>query len=221
MNGLNGSEQLGQGGQALVQGLVGGALVGAVSGQERIDRRRRVRGCRLLLLAAPEAAPAAAHVPVGERVDEPLQHGGGGLGTPRFERRGDVANRLLQFRSDPPVQLGELRDLGVAAVDGHRLPAVDVGVVDEEGVDVPDRNVELAPHLVARGVAEVQVVGRGVAQVHPAHHVDAHLVGGILEPDGVALALVHLGAVLVAQQGIAEARLERLGLLQRGAHRQQ
>ena len=36
--------------------------------------------------------------------------------------------------------------------------------------------------------------------------VDAHLFGGVLEPDGVALGLVHLLAALVAYQCVAEQR---------------
>ena len=47
--------------------------------------------------------------------------------------------------------------------------------------------------------------GRGV---HPAHDVDAHALGRLVELDGVAPDLVHRPAVLAEQRGVAEDGLE-------------
>ncbi len=52
--------------------------------------------------------------------------------------------------------------------------------------------------------AEVEILTRGMRCEEPAHGVDADLVGRVVEPDRVALALVHLLALLVAHQGVGE-----------------
>ena len=69
--------------------------------------------------------------------------------------------------------------------------------------------------------AEEDVVLRPGVGEHPAHHVDAHPLGGLVELDGVAPALVHLAAVLAEDERVAEERLERGLAAQHGAHRQQ
>ena len=52
------------------------------------------------------------------------------------------------------------------------------------------------------------VLGPGAGE-HPAHDVDAHPLGGLVEVDRVAPALVHRPAVLAEDAGVAEDRLER------------
>ena len=110
---------------------------------------------------------------------------------------------------------------------GHGLPSglgvktVYVGVGDEEGVRVPEGEDEAAPYLVAGVPAEVEVCRRVVAGEEPAHYVHPHPLGRLGEPDSVALALVHLFALLVAEEGIAEAATEGLPVLEDRAHRQQ
>jgi len=52
------------------------------------------------------------------------------------------------------------------------------------------------------------LLGPGVGE-HPAHDVDAHPLGGFVEIDGVARALVHRPGILAKDEGIAEERLER------------
>src|SRR3989304_5052123 len=88
----------------------------------------------------------------------------------------------------------------------------------EEGGGVPGRGGEPPPHGVGRAVSEVEVVSRVVAQEEPAHRVHARPVGGVVEPDGVAFALVHLLAVLVSYLAVAEDGAEGLAPLQHGAH---
>ena len=61
--------------------------------------------------------------------------------------------------------------------------------------------------------------GRGVG-IRPAHDVHAHALGGLVELDRVAPALVHRAAVLAEQGGVAEDRAERLLPAQDGAHRE-
>ncbi len=93
------------------------------------------------------------------------------------------------------------------------------GVGDEERVHVPEHE-QLAPRLVGGAVAEQDVVLGPLLGVHPAHHVDAHALGRLVELDGVAPALVHRPAVVAEQRGVAEDRLERRLAAQHGAHRQ-
>ena len=120
-------------------------------------------------------------------------------------------------RQDPAVERAAIGDRG-SRLGG--LPAGLTGVRDEERVDVPQH--QQPPARLVRGVpAEVDVVlGPGVGE-HPAHHVRAHPLGGLVELDGVAPALVHLTAVFAVDQRIPEQRLERRLAAQHRAHGQQ
>ena len=55
---------------------------------------------------------------------------------------------------------------------------------------------------------------------HPAHDVDAHPLGGLVEVDRVAPALVHRAAVLAEHEGVPEDRLERRLAAQDRRHRE-
>ena len=57
-----------------------------------------------------------------------------------------------------------------------------------------------------------------MARVQPSHRVHAHLVGRLLEPDGVAARLVHLFAGLVTHKCVAEDGSCRFLILQGDAH---
>ncbi|MFL5749809.1 MAG: hypothetical protein ACJ767_04210 [Chloroflexota bacterium] len=95
-------------------------------------------------------------------------------------------------REDPAVHR---RPLGRPRRVRIRRPAGERRVRREERVGVP-QDEQLAARLVSRVPAEQDVLlGPGVG-VHPAHHVDAHPLGGLVELDRVAPALVHRPAVL-------------------------
>ena len=122
-----------------------------------------------------------------------------------LQRLGGLGDQLVKLGQYPAVQLGAF-SYGRGWRFGVEL--VNFGVGDEERIDVPQGDYELTPHLVRRAVAEIDVGGRVVTGEHPAHGVNAHLLGGVLEPDCGACAFVHLLALLVSHQGVAEHRLE-------------
>ena len=153
-------KQAGQSGQRPVQRLVRGALVDIV-------------------LALPEPAAAAAHIPVGQAVDELLDLARGIVRPPVIEPVGNGPGEFVQLRDQPAIEFGQLKII----VNLIGCPAVQIGVRHEERVDVPQRDEELAAHLVANGVTEVHVGCRVVTRKQPAHHVDTHLVGSIFEED--------------------------------------
>ena len=101
------------------------------------------------------------------------------------------------------------------------FPPINVRIGDEEAVDVPQGDQELAAHFVGAVVAEEQIVLRLVGAVQPAHHVHAHFVGGLVELDGVAPGLVHLPSILGQQRGVAKAGQERRAVLHHRGHGQQ
>ena len=130
-----GRQQAGEGGQRLVEGIVGRGLVRVV-------------------LALPEAAPAAAHVPVGEQIHEGLQVASGGGGVVAVQGGGDALDGVCSSASSQ-----RSRALRSAAGGGAslRVEAVQIGVEHEEGIDVPEGEEEAAAHLLGHAVAEAQV----------------------------------------------------------------
>ena len=166
----------------------------------------------------PEPPPAAPHIPVGHILDQPLHAARRPVRLKPLHCVRELRHHLVQLRQDPPIQLGALshrrRRRG-------RIIAVYVRVRHEERVHIPQRDYELPPNLVRRAKAEVDVVRRIHPQKHPPHSVNAHLLRRILKPDRIALALVHLLAVFVAHQRVAEHRPERRGIPQHRGHRQQ
>ena len=116
------------------------------------------------------------------------------------------ARERIQRSSTVAVATGRTVRAGVGA--GPRRPAGQPRVGDEERVDVP-QDEQLAPRLVGGVPAEEDVLlGPGLRE-QPAHDVDAHPLGGLVEVDRVAPALVHRPAVLAEDEGVAEDRLER------------
>ena len=178
----------GEGHQDRVEGVVGIALVGVVG------------GCRL----RPEPVPAAADVPVVERVDEPLDLMGGArqvVGVHPF------AHRLHQ-RADLGEQVTVQQPGGVGP---HRGPVpVDVGVQGEEAVGVPDGQQHLAHHVVDAGIGDPQVA---TPEDGRRHQVPTQGVGPLVVEDDrrlgvVAQLLRQLGAVLGKQDSVAYDVLE-------------
>ena len=120
-------------------------------------------------------------------------------------------------RQDPAVERRDGRP--AAAPRRRRRPAGEPGVGDEERVDVP-QDEEPAAGLVGGVPAEQDVVVGPGPRVHPAHDVDAHPLGGLVELDRVAPALVHRPAVLAEERGVAEDRPERRLAAEHRAHRE-
>ena len=173
-------EQPGQRGQHSVQGLVGAALGVEVGG--------RSAAC-----GGPEASATAAHVPVGERIDEAVDLAGSGGGVVVVEGFCDTTDQGVELADDPAVEFDGWRGrIGIGP------PAVDVGVGDEEGVGVPERMKESALGFADQSRREAARVagGRGDVAV-PAQGVGAALVEDGPGVDDVALRLGHLLAGLV------------------------
>ncbi len=57
--------------------------------------------------------------------------------------------------------------------------------------------------------------------VNPPHHIRPHLLHRLIEPNRVAGGFVHLLALLIAHEGVAQQRLKRRDALHHRAHRQQ
>ena len=136
------------------------------------------------------------------------------------KRSAHVLGQRIKLRDDPPVQL---RPFGERWEPDRRLrrELVNVRVCDKERVNIPERDDELAPDVVSDAVTEIQVGRRVLPSVHPPHRVHAHAVGRLLKHDGVALALVHLVAVLVAHDRVAEDRAAGLAVFEHCAHGKQ
>ena len=120
---------------------------------ERGQRRqhlvqRRVRGALVgVELALPEPASVAAHVPVGEVVDEGLDRPRGAHRVVAVERLARLGDERVEARQDPSVEerAGALDAVGLVG-----RPAVEAGVRHEEPVRVPERQEEAAHDLVRR-----------------------------------------------------------------------
>ncbi len=197
------------------------------------------------IFGAPEAAAIAADVPVGEVIDEAGEGGTGGGGVERFEASADLLNEGLQVGEQPAVDLGAIghRDDGCIGVE-----LVQPGVVNEEGVGVPQRDEDLAADFVGGAAgdfaggdtidggvgraidrfksdlfigmagAKAEVTRRVLLEVHPAHGVDTDLFGGFFKPDGSAIGFVHGLALLVHDEAVAQQRLEWRGAIHHGGH---
>ena len=193
--------------------------------RHELDERRQAlvesRECSHLVgvdLRLPEASPAPPHVPVGQPLDEFVYLPDSSLGIVSVERRSRRPYKLVQLRDDPTVEFRALSH-GRRRCFG-RVP-VDVGVRREERVDVPQGDEHPPARLVRPPEAEEQVGRRIGAAVHPAHGVHAHLVGALLELDGIALALVHLIALFIHERCVGEVCTEGLRVLKRSAHSQE
>ncbi len=168
----------------------------------------------------PHPVARSAQVPGRQVVDEDADRPGRGHRVEIGQGRLDVRGHARRSRQDPAVQDRPVARGGDRRVDVLAwCPAGEPGVAHEERVDVP-QDQQLAARLVRRVPAEQDVLlGPGLDE-HPAHDVDAHPLGGLVELDGVAPALVHRAPVLAEHEGVAEDRPERLRPLEHGRHRQ-
>ena len=80
--------------------------------------------------------------------------------------------------------------------------------------------MEATAGFVGAVVAEEQVLLRFVVKEHPAHDVDADPVGGFVELQRIAPALVHRTTVFAQQRGVAEVVAEGRLARQHGSHGQ-
>ena len=178
----HGSHEQGHGGEALVQGLVGGQLVG---------------GHR----AAPEAFAVQANEPVAQVAVHKVADGTGGAGGLIVLKVGlYLGNEGIEGRDDPAVYLGTL---GQGHLGRRGVKAVHVGIQGKERVGVVQGAEELAGHLGHTSLVKLEVVpGRRVADHVPAQRVAAIGLDGAKRVNGVAQALAHLVTVLVEHQTV-------------------
>ncbi len=213
-------EQLGKRRQHGVERLVSGLFVGV--------------GANACAARGPEAAAAAANVPVAQVVQKRLGR------LRHFERDvcfvalGHCSNRLAQAGDDPLVQHGRRSSLRPRRPEiwlpffeferilqqfGGRRPLVDARIGNEEGVGVPQRDDEATTCFIGAVVAEEQVLVEWLVHEEPAHRVHAHSFGGVIEPDRIAPRFVHRTPIFRKASGIAMNHLRRRHLLENGAHR--
>ena len=150
-------------------------------------------------VAVPEAAAVAAHVPVGELVNEDINRARRAGSVERIQFGVHRLDELVQFAEQPLVHDGALRH-------GRRFPRCgvpvgDVGVGDEEGVGVPERQQEAAHHLFHHvdAKAAFRPGGRGDEEV-PAHGVRPMDVEHVPRVHHIALALGHFLPFFVQNQ---------------------
>ncbi len=157
--GIEGSErceQTGHRGEAGVERLIGGALVGAH-------------------LLTPETLAVEAHIPVAQVVvDETVDEAAGARRVVVVELSGHTLDERVEAGEYPAVNLGEA-DLAVAERGGVGVEAVDVGVEREETVGVVECTEKLTAALIHTVGVELQVIPR----LRVGEHVEAHGVGAI------------------------------------------
>ena len=187
-----------------------------------MERRERLSAIHRLG-AEPHPVARAAEVPGRQVVDVGADDPGRTHGVEVRKPRPGIGRHPGGARQDPAVESGRSRRSAVLgprrAACRRRSPPGEAGIGHEEGVDVPEHE-ELAPGLVGRVPAEVDVVLGPGRHVQPAHDVDAHPLGGLVELDGVAPALVHRPAVLAEERRVAEDRPERLLAAEDRRHRE-
>ena len=139
-----------------------------------------------------------------------------------LQRGAHLDGQIIAAQGDPSVEHVAPRAAGEGQTPGAgpwRLPAGEAGVAHEEGEHVP-QDQQLAAGVVAGFPAEVDVLLRPSPGEGPAHDVDAHPLGGLVELDGVAGALVHRPPVGPEDEAVAEEGAERRLAPQHRAHRQ-
>ena len=134
-----------------------------------------------------------------------------------LERRPHVGDELVERREDPAVQRVPALAHPRRASLLRRVEPVQLGIGHQEGVDIPERD-QTPAHLVGDREAEAQVLVRIAGGVEPAHHVRAHLLDRLFEPDRVAPAAVHRLALLVGEFLVALDDLVRRAAFQGHRH---
>ena len=180
-------------------------------GDERDERRHQQRHDVQALVqrgerggvAGPEPAARAAHVPVGQVVDEAGEQTAGALGVERLQRRVHLADEPVRLGQRPPVQrraLGRPRGRRRARVPSRRP----VPYSDWNDDGVPVREQRLADDLLDRAVPDP--AGRQGEPPAAMNQRTASAPWCVHQRDrlqDVAEVLGHLAAVLV--EDVAEA----------------
>ena len=136
---------------------------GERSQAQRDDAQRLVQGRECGRVAVPETPARAAHVPVGEVVDEGRQQPPGALGVERLECLVDARRQGLRLRQDPPVDDGPVGGCGIARAG---CPARGAGVEGLEAHGVPVREQRLADDVADGRVPDPSGLPRGAAGQH-------------------------------------------------------
>jgi hypothetical protein len=63
------------------------------------------------------------------------------------------------------------------------LPAIEIGIGDEKVIHIPERNQELAPHLIRPLIAKQQIILGLMSTVEPAHDVHPHATRRLVKLD--------------------------------------
>ena len=155
-------------------------------------------------IAVPEALPAAADVPVGQRVEERPDAGARPEQVVGVHRRRHLLDETMRLGEDVAV---EHVVRGVRPDDA--LVTGDVGVEREEVPRVPQRQQHLADGVAqpAGGDREVAAAQDRRRQQVPAHRVGAVAVEHLHRVRVVAQALRHLQPVVAEDDAVAHARL--------------
>ena len=142
----------------------------------------------------PEAAPGPPDVPVREVADEGLDPAAGPGRVVRVQTLSRLTHRVGELRQDPAVHHRAPVDRWRAG--GCGIEPVRVGVRDEERVDVPEGQQELANDLV-EGLERHPTIRprRPVREEEPAERVGAVTIEDLERVDAVAERLRHLPAV--------------------------
>ena len=174
-------------------------------GQHRVQRRLRGQGVAggRVGVGAPEAAAAAAHVPVGEVVDE-VGQGGRRRQAARTSSSASVTAAVVLARRDRIQRSSGPRSAGAGIGGIGRVELVQRRVGREEAERVPQREQHV-PHGGVDGAERRpgRRPGRALAEHPPAHGVGAPGVEDRPGVDDVAERLGHLAAVGV--DDVAEA----------------
>ena len=190
--------KLGQGYQCFVERGVGSELVHIV-------------------FALPEAPPTTPDIPVRQVIQKHLDRSGGSHRVIAIQVASRFAYQHVQFGQQPPVQHRTIPNSQHLLL---RIKVIEHRIGYKEAIGVPERQ-QLAFGLIGRTETEIDIVIRVVAGEHPAHHIGPHVLGRVIEPNGIPLAFVHLLAVFVTDQPMRQHSPERRTPLQRSAHRQQ
>src|SRR5205814_2055509 len=122
-------------------------------------------------------------------IDEVLDAARGWMRLVVLEVTGDGADRLVELREDPAIELAAIRDGGMRR---GRRPAIDVRVGDEERVAVPDLEQEIAD-----GIAR--------AALEPLARLSRNRRHEQCPTDGISAVLVeHVHGVFVVLELLAE-----------------
>ena len=167
-----------------------------------------------VLPGLPIPSASSPHVPRGQLLDETVDPPCNAVGIELFQVVGDVPHEFMEQRNNPAVhQRPHFERHG-------NLGGVEVlksGVGDEKVVDIPEEQ-QSPLNVLAHPVAKIQVLLGIALAVQPAHHVRAHLLHGLIEPDGIAVALVHRFAMLIIDFFVDEHVAVSTNVFQGDAH---